>query len=248
MWPKPIRLWRCLSRGCDLRSSRIGWVPHDLCLLNQRLNQCSLPHNRLGEAHGKQRDAMDWLDPNTWKQPAALLEDWRSILVGVIGIGAAVAGAFRRSRQWVASLLSKTKARDSKSAAVERPLRFVQVENQSFWGPMTRGREQGTQVAGHWHVTNTSEGPLLLLKARIDGHHAEHTVIVTEGASGGYSSRTVIAGRSIRRVGVNLSFFPAIISGFEPLVADVIFTDNFEDEHRVRSVSFKPIHRRPSQP
>jgi hypothetical protein len=30
-------------------------------------------------------------------------------------------------------------------------------------------------------------------------------------------------------------FFPPITTGGEPLVADIIFTDNFEDEHRARS-------------
>jgi hypothetical protein len=34
-------------------------------------------------------------------------------------------------------------------------------------------------------------------------------------------------------------FFPPIATGNEPLVVDVIFTDNFEEEHRARS-TFRP--------
>lgn len=93
---------------------------------------------------------MDWLDPNTWRTPAALLEDWRSILVGAVAIGGIVAGAFRRSRRWVANLASKIRGT---AKGAERPVRFVQDERRSFWGPAMNGTEPGTQIAGHWHVT-----------------------------------------------------------------------------------------------
>jgi hypothetical protein len=34
------------------------------------------------------------------------------------------------------------------------------------------------------------------------------------------------------QVSAQFGFFPAIISGTEPMVTDVIFTDNYEEEHR----------------
>jgi len=40
-------------------------------------------------------------------------------------------------------------------------------------------------------------------------------------------------------VTVNLMYFPSIGIGREPILADVIFTDNYEDEYRVRSAKFK---------
>jgi putative intracellular protease/amidase len=190
------------------------------------------PNHRPGKRReniGKQGAALGLFDPETWKQPAALLEDWRSILVAAIAIGGAIGAAFRRSRHWVVSLIAKIRGAGKPAAAVvERPLRFVQIEQPSFWGPMSRGQEQGTQVVGHWAVTNTLHSPVVLLKARLDGYRASHVHVATEGATGDYSSRTFIPARSIRQVVVQFSFFPVIASGFDPLIADVIFTDNFE--------------------
>lgn len=122
----------------------------------------------------------------------------------------------------------------------ERPLRVVQVDSTSFWGHMRRGSELGTQISGHWHVTNTSLRKLVLLKVRLVGYDAATSHVVTEGPDGVYGSR-IIRPRQITAIAVNLSYFPPIIVGQKSLVADVIFTDNYEDEHRVSSAKFKPI-------
>src|SRR5262249_622356 len=58
----------------------------------------------------------------------------------------------------------------SRKPEANRPLRFVQNEQQSFWGPSGSGNKPGTQVAGHWHVTNTSDRNLVLLRVRLDGY------------------------------------------------------------------------------
>ena len=38
---------------------------------------------------------MDWFDPNTWKLPAELIDYWKTILVGVAGIGGIILGIIR---------------------------------------------------------------------------------------------------------------------------------------------------------
>jgi TIR domain len=117
-----------------------------------------------------------------------------------------------------------------------RPLRFVQNEQQSFWAPSKRGDEPGTQVAGHWHVTNTSDQDVVLLRVRLDGHTSAFGNIATEGMTDGlFSSTHPIPAHRMLRVAANLFYYPAIISGTEPLVVDAIFTDNYEQEHRKRS-------------
>jgi putative intracellular protease/amidase len=185
---------------------------------------------------------MDWLNPDTWKAPADLLEHWQAIAAAIVAIAGAIGAAFRWGSRPFVKLAAKIRGAGKPAAAVsERPLRFVQNEQQSFWGPATLGKEQGTQVAGHWTVTNTLHSPIVLLKARLDGYSASHVHVATEGTTGEYSSRAFIPARSIRQVVVQFSFFPVIASGFDPLFADVIFTDNFEDEHRVRSATFKSI-------
>lgn len=118
-----------------------------------------------------------------------------------------------------------------------RPLRFVQDEQQSFWGPSKRGNEEGTQVVGHWFVTNTSDRSVVLLRVRLDGYPSVSSLVVTEGMRENqlYSSTYPIHAHRMARVTANFTFFPSIISGNGPLAADVLFTDNYEDEHRTRS-------------
>ena len=44
----------------------------------------------------------------------------------------------------------------------------------------------------------------------------------------------------IRTVGVNFAFFPPIASENDPLIGDLIFTGNYEDEHRVDRLHSSP--------
>jgi hypothetical protein len=39
---------------------------------------------------------VDWVDPNTWKVPAALIDNWRTILVGAVAIVGAVGSILHR--------------------------------------------------------------------------------------------------------------------------------------------------------
>jgi len=48
-----------------------------------------------------------------------------------------------------------------------------------------------------------------------------------------------IPAHQMATVSVSFMYFPPIGVGREPIVADVIFTDNYEDEHRVKSAKFK---------
>jgi hypothetical protein len=175
------------------------------------------------------------LDPETWKLPAALIDDWKAILVGAVAIIGALGSIFRWGLKPVRWVWSKLPQR-SPHPNVSRPLRFVQDEQQSFWGPAGRGEEQGTQIAGRWHVTNISDQDVILLKARLDGRQTEFGHVATEGLSDRlYGFTYPIHAHRIARVTANLTYFPAIQTGRAPLIADVIFTDNFENEHRVRS-------------
>jgi hypothetical protein len=50
-----------------------------------------------------------------------------------------------------------------------------------------------------------------------------------------YSPTNPIPAHRMGRVAANLLFYQSIASGSETLVADVVFTDNYEGEHRTRS-------------
>lgn len=137
------------------------------------------------------------------------------------------------------------------SSPEERPLRFVLNDQQSFWGQARSGDQAGTQVTGHWNVTNVSDRDIVILGARLANHAAHMTVVLTEGPADRFGRRTFNSRNSIRanrmsQVTANLFFFPAICDGYDPLIADVVFTDNYESEHIVRQARFRPIKPAPS--
>lgn len=137
---------------------------------------------------------MNLIDPDTWKPVAALVEDWRVILVGMVALVSAVGSAFRWGLKPFRWALSKVKNHPDKNLQDEVPkdaLRFVQNEQQSFWGPAQHGKEVGTQVHGHWHVTNIAKDwNFVLLHARLVGHDHKHEVVFTSD-SGIKSTRTL---------------------------------------------------------
>jgi|SRR5664279_2862622 len=181
---------------------------------------------------------MDWLDPQLWKKPAELLGYWQTIVVG----GGAVVGVLWGFLIWglapLRRLVSKLWSR--KKAPVERPLRFVLDDHQSLWSPAKSGDQHGTQVHGHWHVTNISDLNVVLLHARLEGHEAKfsHVLALRGDNRRAFARRSPIPANTMSEVAADFTYFPAICSGREPLIADVIFTDNYEEEHRVRSVRF----------
>jgi hypothetical protein len=178
---------------------------------------------------------LDWTNPDTWKAPAALIEHWQQIAGGsvvILGAGGTLLKWGFRPFRWA---WSKIPSRKSQLVTVERPLRFVQNEHQSFWGPAGSAARPGTQVAGRWHVTNTSDRNVVLLRVRLDGYSCEGHVHTFGFRDRAYSSITPIPAESMALMTVNFMCYPPIISGIGPLVVELIFTDNYEHEHRVPS-------------
>jgi hypothetical protein len=192
--------------------------------------------------------AVDWPDPEALKLPAALVGYVQAIVVGVLAILAAIGTILRfglRPVRWIWSKV--TSFRRQRAIASERPqgldarpLRFVQSERESFWGPSKKGDIPGTQIHGRWHVTNISDRAIALLRIRLDGYQDDFGQVITEGVRGAaHLLAPPIPPRHMALVTVNLMYFPSIGIGREPILADVIFTDNYEDEYRVRSAKFK---------
>ena len=74
------------------------------------------------------------------------------------------------------------------------------------------------------------------VRRREEIHVTDFGDVATEGLDDRlYGSQFPIHAHRMARVTANLMYFPAIQDGRDPLIADVIFTDNFENEHRVRS-------------
>src|SRR5665213_2273944 len=186
---------------------------------------------------------MDWPDPEVWKKPAEIIGYGQSIFVGAVAIIGAVVALLRWGLapfRWIASKLSSRKNR----AVDKRPLRFVPEDRQTHWSPARAGDQEVTHVHGHWHVTNISGRNVTILRARLDGYQAKFSNV--------YALRPMESDLEPRHLGSNVpildgrmseiwadfTYFSQICDGRDALVADVIFTDNYEEAHRIRSVRF----------
>jgi hypothetical protein len=188
--------------------------------------------------------ALDWLNPETWKQSATLLDYWKTIAGGAVVIFGALGSLTKWGRSAVRWLWSKR--RRTPAAPAERPLRFVSDDHQSIWAEAREGTQKnaqvGTQVSGHWHVSNVSDRDFVILKARLHGFEAKFAHVVTRGPKNNtFGSKHPVRAHTMSEVAATLMFFPAICDGHEPLIADVIFVDNYGDEHIVPSVRFKHV-------
>lgn len=81
-----------------------------------------------------------------------------------------------------------------------------------------------------------SDRNVVLLRVRLDGHsHSQQHVATAGFRDRVYPAIVPIPAGKMAQVTATLFFSPPIISGTAPLIADAIFTDNYEAEYRVKS-------------
>jgi hypothetical protein len=221
--------WRTLPPPIDIENASVfqnaPWRPF--------MYPC---RNRVAPVRGPSRALgvfpMDLTDPEIWKTPATLVEYWKTIFGGGLAILAVLATIFRKALpplRWVSSKLGGLR-RQPRVA-----LSFVQEDRMTTWSAARLNNQDGTHVRGVWHVTNTSERNVAVLKARIRKYQTPYAQVFTERADGNTFGRNAIPAHRMTELVADFSFFPPIGRGREALVADVIFTDNYGDEHRVRA-------------
>jgi hypothetical protein len=177
---------------------------------------------------------VDLLDPNTWKLPAELIGDWKTILAGIVAFGGATVGIIRWGLKPLRWLLSRNK---SKAPEKSISLSFVPNDYRCLWGGAKLNDQSGTHVQGRWHVTNSSETDVMILKARLGKYATRFAPVATRHHEderpifGDYP----IQSHRMSEVSADFTFFPPIGRAPKPIIIDVIFTDNFGNEHRVRT-------------
>jgi hypothetical protein len=95
---------------------------------------------------------------------------------------------------------------------------------------------------GKWHVTNISNHNFMILKARIQGYEPEFSHVWTRAPDRNvFGLRDPILAKRLSEVSADFAFFPSIGTARDPIIADVIFADNYGDDHRVPSVRFRRV-------
>jgi hypothetical protein len=153
---------------------------------------------------------VDWLDPNTWKVPAELIGYWKSIFSD----GSYLLKPLHRLRSHF------------EGKAQQRSVTFVPNDRLCNWSEAKLKDHPATHINGHWDVTNSTDHDVTIPKARL----AEYATPFAQ-----LTRRSIPPNHQPLDFSADFTFFPPIGRAPEPITADVIFTDNFANEHRVRT-------------
>jgi len=181
-----------------------------------------------------------------WPDPETLTHFWPvAIILAIAAVGSAIGkilGWFKRPLQWFRSR-AKGKVEQKHIS-----LSFVPNDLHCRWSEGKLNEQSTTTVHGRWHVTNTSNSYVTLLKVRLAKHTAQLSQVSTHHYLGNGREdfgTYPIRSHQMTEVMAVLEFFPAIHHAREPIIIDAIFTDNFANEHRVPTQFFN-IQRGPS--
>ena len=116
-------------------------------------------------------------------------------------------------------------------------LSFVSNDRYCHWSEAKLNDQSSTFVNGRWRVTNSSESDVTILKARLGEYETRFARVGTHHPE---DERPIFGDHPIQshqmsEVSVDLTFFPPIGRAPKPIISDLIFTDNFGNEHRVRT-------------
>lgn len=177
---------------------------------------------------------MDWIDPSTWKLPAELMGYWQAIVGGLVVIGGFIVSIIRWGLKPLRWFRSRTKSKVQQKGI---SLSFVQSDQHCSWSVARLTDQPGTHVYGRWHVTNSSKSDVMILKARLGKYATRFAQVRTRHPEDEREifGKFPLLSHQMSEVSVDFTFFPPIGRAAEPIVSDVIFTDNFGNEYRVRS-------------
>ena len=180
---------------------------------------------------------VDWFD----------LTHWQAILAAIVAIGTPIVAMLA----WFKPLLRWFRSRPkSKVRQKGITLSFVSKDRHCRWSPARGNDQSGTYIAGIWNVTNSSESDVVILKARLSKYQTQFVQVSTYDPSvEGFGASYPIHSNQMSEVSADFIFFPSIGRAPKPIISDVIFTDNFRNEHRVRTqfsyIGPKPVHEPP---
>jgi hypothetical protein len=178
-------------------------------------------------------------DLKVGRASAALISYWNELVRGVLVVIEFLIAVLPWGFQLMQRAWSKTTGARFHPKREPPSLRFEQDERQSSWSATRFGSRAGTHLHGHWFVTNTSNRNLRLLKARVHKHGADFTNVFTQHPDRNVFGRYPIQAHALSEVVMDFTFFSPMGRGREPIVASVIFTDNYGDEHLLQSVRFR---------
>ena len=162
-----------------------------------------------------------------------MFNHWVTILLTIAAVGGAIVTIYG----WVRTPIRLFQSRPKSKVRQKRiSLSFVSKDPHCRWSPVRGNDQSGTFIAGIWNVTNSSESDVVILKARLSKYQTQFVQVSTYNPSvEGFGANYPIHSNQMSEVSVDFTFFPSIGRAPKPIISDVIFTDNYGNEHRVRT-------------
>jgi hypothetical protein len=169
-----------------------------------------------------------WPDPNT-------LTYWGLILTPIVAIGTILGWFLKPLRWW----------RSRPKSKVEGSISFVSNDRLCNWSEAKLKDAPAAYINGHWDVTNSTDHDVTILKARLRRSFLtwvrKYTVVTNPVLTRdpcderyAFGEHSIPPDQTLE-VLADFTFFPPTGHAPKPIIADVIFTDNFAREHRVRT-------------
>jgi len=160
---------------------------------------------------------------------------WVTILLTIAAVGSAIGTIFGWFRSPIRWFRSRTKSKVRQKGI---SLSFVSKDFQCQWGEASSNNQSGTFISGHWNVTNNSESNVVVLKARLSKHESRFVQVLTRHPNDErsvFSNNYPVLSHQMSEVSAAFTIFPPIGRAPKPIISDVIFTDNFGNEYRMRT-------------
>ena len=162
-----------------------------------------------------------------------MFNHWVTILLTIAAVGGAIVTIYGWVRTPIRWFQSRPKSKVRQKGIT---LSFVSKDRHCRWSPARGNDQSGTYIASIWNVTNSSESDVVILKARLSKYETQFVQVSTYNPSvEGFGANYPIHSNQMSEVSVDFIFFPSIGRAPKPIISDVIFTDNYGNEHRVRT-------------
>jgi hypothetical protein len=152
---------------------------------------------------------------------------WVTILLTIATVGGAIVTIYG----WVRTPIRWWRSRKKKV------LSFALNDLFCFWSVSKLNDQSVTLVSSRWRVTNNSDRDVRITNVRLSKYAHQSSRL---GMRNPEDERNIlvygnfpIAPHQTLEVEVVFTFFPSIGLAPEPIISDVIFTDNFENQHSV---------------
>lgn len=125
------------------------------------------------------------------------------------------------------------------SSAPRDCLRIVPFPDRDYWWHQgTSGGKPAMQIGGRWHVTNVEEVPVRLFRARIVRPSVDAFLLIQEPNGAIPGDYPILPGRT-STVHVHTFIEPMPCEAGEDFRADLVLTDQFGNDYRLRKVVFR---------